>query len=202
MSQTTNGPDDLSEMSRAELEAEVRDLQERVAQLEQQKPNEAGVSMLLQTLLGLDKDPTMSLGHADLEDAAKDLQETLTMLESTVEKMTTEAGRKKDKVRKILDFAQNKRNGQAVVKVSPQDIKGATGVSRRYAYQLTHPEDGLPGEYPWCLAPREMDQYGSLEIDRDGGDERVMGVDFEGVHKSPAPVNKFITRTSQQGGSE
>jgi hypothetical protein len=202
MSQTTDGRDDLGGMSRAELEAEVRDLRQRVERLEEQKPNEVGVSMLLQTLLGLDKDPTKGLGHADLEDAAKDLQETLTMLESAVEKMTTDAGRKKDKVRKILDFAQNKRSGQAVVKVTPQDVKGATGVSRRYAYQLTHPEDGLPGEYPWCLEPEEMDQYGSLEIDRSDGDERVMGIDFEGVHKSPAPVNKFITRTSQEGGEE
>lgn len=102
---------------------------------------------------------------------------------------------KGSKVAEIVRFAANARSeGQPAIKLTAKDIKGATGCSRRYAYDLM---DDLPTEYDWFLTPQEMKQYGSLEIDNSG--ERRLGVDFEGVHSSGVPLNKFTTRNGREG---
>ncbi|PSQ38295.1 hypothetical protein BRD10_04235, partial [Halobacteriales archaeon SW_12_71_31] len=47
----------------------------------------------------------------------------------------------------LVEFADNLRNPDADgAKLDVQDIRGATGVSRRYAYDLI---DELPGEFPY-----------------------------------------------------
>lgn len=97
----------------------------------------------------------------------------------------------------IVEFAQNKREaGKPLVKVCAMDIKGATGVSRRYAYDLV---DDLPDEEDWFLTPEEMDQYGSIQLDKNK-QEKFLGVDFEGVHSAGVPVNKFTTDQARKEG--
>lgn len=103
---------------------------------------------------------------------------------------------KGSKVAEIVRFAENARSEeQPAIKLTAKDIKGATGCSRRYAYDLM---DDLPTEYDWFLTPKEMKQYGSLEIANSG--ERRLGVDFEGVHSSGCPLNKFTTSNGREGG--
>lgn len=43
---------------------------------------------------------------------------------------------KEEKFAAILTFAQNKRNGNPKVSLTPHEIRGCAGVSRRYAYEL------------------------------------------------------------------
>lgn len=129
------------------------------------------------------------------------MKPTLDRLESRVEELEAENQRlrerlddtthhsKEAKAAAIVRYADNKRSSRApAVKLTPAEVKGATGCSRRYAYDLL---DDLPAEYDWFLTPAEMTQYGSLEIDNT--EERRLGIDFEGVHSSGCPVNKFTT---------
>lgn len=137
----------------------------------------------------------------DLEAENRDLREEVVELRSTVDDLVSimeSDGGKEQKVRDILHYAVRKRNDQPVVIVKPGEVRGATGCSRRYSYDLI---DELPTQREWLLSPDEMQQYGSLEIDTDAQDKR-MGVDFEGVHGDPAPVNKFTTGTTGSGGEE
>lgn len=106
-----------------------------------------------------------------------------------------ETNGKAAKVRAIVQYADRVRNGDPAVKLTAKEIQGAADCSRRYAYDLM---DDLPREYDWFLTPQEMAQYGSLEIDN--GDERRLGVDFEGVHSAGCPLNKFTTRDGREGG--
>ena len=43
---------------------------------------------------------------------------------------------KEEKIAAVLTFAFNKGDGESKVSVTPQEIRGCTGVSRRYAYDL------------------------------------------------------------------
>lgn len=140
-------------------------------------------------------------------DARKDLEETVDELVDRVGALEEEncrlrarvdtADGKDEKVAKIVQFANNARGKEPAIKLTAKDIKGATGCSRRYAYDLM---DDLPDEYDWFLRPQEMTQYGSLQIDNT--DARRLGIDFEGVHSSGCPVNKFTTSDGGMGGAE
>ena len=48
----------------------------------------------------------------------------------------TDASTKAEKFAAVLSFAQNKADGNGKVAVTPAEIRGCTGVSRRYAYDL------------------------------------------------------------------
>jgi hypothetical protein len=124
----------------------------------------------------------------------KQLEDRIDQLEAMIDV----DGGKQSKVAKIVEYANKKSDSQqAVVKVTPREIKGATGVSRRYAYDLA---DDLPEEYPWIVTNEEMEQsqYGNLE--KEVGD-KCIGIDFEGVHGDRCPVNKFTTGTHSESGS-
>jgi len=136
-----------------------------------------------------------------LEEDNESLREEVAELRSTVDDLVNlmkSDGGKEQKVRDILHYAVRKRQNEPVVVVKPMEIQGAADVCRRYAYDLV---DQLPTERGWFLSPDVMQQYGQLEIDTDAQDER-MGVDFEGVHGDPAPVNKFTTGDSQNEGEK
>lgn len=140
-------------------------------------------------------------------DARKELEEMVEELVGRVEAVEEENRRlrnrvgtadgKDEKVAKIVRFANNARGGEPAVKLTAKDIKGATGCSRRYAYDLM---DDLPAEYDWFLTPQEMTQYGSIQLHNT--DDRRLGIDFEGVHSAGCPVNKFTTSNGSMGGSE
>lgn len=181
----------VEEMSRDELERYVRQLQTRVDELEGAVENEEEMRRDLGKRLGsqfaeLRQEFNDALDRIDdVEDENKRLRERL-----------NDSGGKDAKVRAIVDYADNARNGPAI-KLTAKEIKGAAGCSRRYAYDLI---DDLPEEYDWFLTPKEMSQYGSLEIDNH--DEKRLGVDFEGVHSAGVDVNKFTTPDSEKGGEE
>jgi hypothetical protein len=128
----------------------------------------------------------------DLADRVDDLEDENQRLRSRLE---SSSSRGKDaKVADIVQFADNARGKDPAIKLTAKDIQGATGCSTRYAYDLM---DDLPEEYDWFLTPQEMTQYGSLEVDNT--DERRLGVDFEGVHSSGCPLNKFNNGSSKEG---
>ncbi|MDS0258586.1 hypothetical protein NDI56_04065 [Haloarcula sp. S1CR25-12] len=127
-----------------------------------------------------------------LADRVDDLEKENERLRSRLEGSSSRG--KDQKVADIVQFADNARGADPAIKLTAKDIKGATGCSTRYAYDLM---DDLPEEYDWFLTPREMTQYGSLEVDNT--DERRLGVDFEGVHSSGCPLNKFNNDSSQEG---
>jgi len=138
----------------------------------------------------------------DAQDTADDLAGRVDTLEAENERLRSrldENQSKEDKVGSLVEYASNKRDhDQAVVALSPQEIKGAYGCSRRHAYNLV---DDLPGEYHWILSGEFLaeSQYGSLERDTSKVGKRI-GIDFEGVHTAGCPVNHFITRNTDTGG--
>jgi len=174
-------------LSRAELEA--MDKQELVATIQ-------GLSETVDNL--------ETLVHVQIE-KRKDLADTVENLADRVEELEAEnerlrsrvdsANSKDEKVAAIVEHALNLRDPtDRAVKLTAESIKGATGVSRRYAYDLMDPEDdnSLVNQYDWVLTRQEMAQYGSLELDL-SGQQKCIGIDFEGVHSAGCPVNKFTT---------
>lgn len=171
-----------SEMSRDELESTVDELQETVENLE--------------TLVHVQIEK-----RKDLEATVDDLVERVDTLEAENERLRDrldDSSSKGQKVAQIVEFATNIRDGQAVVKLSATNIKGATGCSRRYAYDLI---DDLPDEYDWALSKAEMRQYGDIQL-KNNSDAKTLGIDFEGVHSAGVPVNKFTTPSEKMEGSE
>lgn len=137
-------------------------------------------------------------GRKQMEEQIEEMQRDISNLESECQRLrgrVSDSGGKKQKVASIVRFAANKRAGQSVVKVGAKEIKGATGCSRRYAYDLI---ENLPDEYDWALSSSDMSQYGSLELDR-SDENRVLGIDFEGVHSAGVDVKKFTTALEGEG---
>jgi len=142
---------------------------------------------------------------------AKDAQNTVDDLADRVDALEAEINRlrsrltgdqsKDEKVGNLVEYAANKRErGQGVVALSPQEIKGAYGCSRRYAYDLI---DDLPEEYHWILSVETLaeTQHGRLERDTAQAGKRV-GIDIEGVHSAGCPVNRFTTADTNNGGED
>jgi len=99
----------------------------------------------------------------------------------------------------MLQFAENRaQNPDDRVALKCNDITGATGVSRRYAYDLI---DELPERYECFNDRSDIGQYGDLEISRETQD-RALVVDLEVVHTDGRGVNKFTTRTTENGGEK
>lgn len=115
-----------------------------------------------------------------------------------LERKMTRAPDKEGKIADIIEHAANLRNGQDVLKLSPRDIMAATGVSRRYAYDLI---DDLPDDEDWFLSHETVkeSQFATHEMDND---TKRLGVDFEGVHSEGAPVNRLTTAPSDNPASE
>jgi hypothetical protein len=65
-------------------------------------------------------------------------EERLSQLESHLEVIhqSTDRSTKAEKVATVLSFAANKADDSGKVAVTPAEIRGCTGVSRRYAYDL------------------------------------------------------------------
>ncbi|MEF8825338.1 MAG: hypothetical protein V5A27_03210 [Halapricum sp.] len=99
----------------------------------------------------------------------------------------TETSSKEEKIAAVLAFAMHKRNGRSRVTVSPTEIKGCTGVSRRYAYDLL---EAIAAEVDGVRL-RE-----SRQVETGSGTERqgkALLVDCERVHNDRAGVNQFTT---------
>jgi len=184
----------VSEMSRAELEAEVKELRKDLDSMRTIANNNIPLmTRALRNMLGVDEIEDMPDAAAELREAVDGHGDRLDAVEDDVsgidETITSGQGGKASKVRQIVQLAVNRRTDESVVILDVGDIKDATGVSRRYAYDLA---DDLPDDHDWCHERSDLAQYGDLEIDKDK-QKTAIGIDFDGVHGSKCPVNKFTT---------
>lgn len=94
---------------------------------------------------------------------------------------------KEEKFAAILAFAQNKQNGTSKVSLSPHDIRGCAGVSRRYAYDLI---EAMAAELDGVSVrePRRV-QTGKGTTQK----RKALLVDCEQVRTSSGDVNLFTT---------
>ena len=121
--------------------------------------------------------------------------ERLEELEARLEVLTqhTDASTKAEKIMAILAFAQNKADERGKVAVTPAEIRGCTGVSRRYAYDLVEEvATNVDG-----VQVRE-----SKQIQTGNGTERkqkALLVDCEAVHRLEEAVNSFTTPNGGDG---
>lgn len=105
-------------------------------------------------------------------------RERLSEIEGHLEvlEQSTNRSTKAEKIATVLLFASNKRGHKAKVTVTPAEIRGCTGVSRRYAYKLV---DKVAAEVDG-VAVREAKQ-----VQTSSGTERkgkALLVDCEAVH--------------------
>ena len=134
------------------------------------------------------------LESLDTENA--ELRDRLDALEARLDTVEDGATTKEGKVREIVTYAENARDAnQEMAVVTATEIKGAAGISRRYAYDLI---DDLPEEYHWITTLKEARerQYGNVELDWEKA-TRALVIDFEQLHSDPEAVNKFTTRNAE-----
>lgn len=170
------------------------DLEAYVERLDDATAAKVEVNMVINELV--DETIDLTADPSENTSALTALVDRIAKLESEVESLQhqmPEYGTKQAKIKRLLEFAARKRSSeQSVVLLSAEEIRGATGISQRYSHQWTHPEDGLPSQYPWILPADELDRFGGAELDKDDAPRKI-AIDFEGVHGTAAPVNKFIT---------
>lgn len=198
----TDGPEadqeetetDPAEMARSELESEVEDLRAEVDKIQEVANRDVAIIKgALTNLLGVKDIEELPAAGQSLRDRLDDQDESIADVEDQVEALdgviADGGGGKSSKIRDIVQMADNRRSDEGRVLMTVPDIIDATGVSRRYAYDLI---EDLPDDREWILAREEMKQYGDLQIDKDE-QTKAIGIDFEGVHGRPCPVNKFTT---------
>jgi ribosomal 50S subunit-associated protein YjgA (DUF615 family) len=94
---------------------------------------------------------------------------------------------------RVLSFAANKADDSGKVAVTPAEIRGCTGVSRRYAYDLV---DAI------AAAVDSVRVRQSQEITTGTGTEhkqKALLVDCDRVHAVEEVVNSFTTRDGDSG---
>lgn len=99
----------------------------------------------------------------------------------------TDTSTKAEKIAAVLAFAQNKANARDKVAVTPAEIRGCTGVSRRYAYDLV---DAIATDVDGATV-RE-----SQRVETGNGTKRkqkALLLDCEQVHDRAEAVNEFTT---------
>lgn len=123
----------------AALEREVAALREAVATM--QNKDIPLLKGTVRTITGADIETVDELpdaGHTFNQRVAA-RGERLEQVEQRLAELGTvgqEPTSKEEKSAAIMAFAQNKRNGSTKVAVTPQEVRGCAGVSRRYAYDL------------------------------------------------------------------
>lgn len=130
-------------------------------------------------------------------DAGRDMRRQLDAREARVgeleERMAalsdvgSDTSTKAEKFAAILAFAANKRSTNDKVAVTPSEIRGCTGVSRRYAYDLIE----AMGADVDGVRIREPDQ-----VTTGAGDtqkRKALLVDCDRVHADSVDVNQFTT---------
>lgn len=190
----SDGDDNISEMSRSELEQEVQSLRSEVDKLQEVANRDmALVKGALTNMMDVESLEELPGAGDHFNEQFAEREERLNSVESDVDgidsTLASGQGGKSSKVRNIVQLANNRRKDESVIVLDVSDIKDATGVSRRYAYDLV---EDLPEEYPWLHDRGDLAQYGDLEIDKDK-QKTAIAVDFDGVHDKPCPVNKFTT---------
>jgi cell division septum initiation protein DivIVA len=173
--------------SPGEVREVLRDLRGRVEALANRTDD------LQARLADLDGGDAVTAPDRDEPGRVEQLEQRVAELEAEVDALRSvesEASSKEEKIAAIVATAENLADpGQRTVTVLVKDVRAATGVSRRYAYDLV---DDMVEQYEWASAPPEA-AYNE--------DSRQKGVrvDLEAVHAADGAVNKFTTGVGGEG---
>lgn len=129
-------------MSRAELEREVHDLRDGLSELEAKfEAMSTRIGSVQELIIG-DRNPVddsideRASVFSELDDIGSAVESHGDQLRA-IENVETETTSRDEKILNIAAFAMRKAGGpNAKVFVSPDEVCGCTGVSRRYAYDL------------------------------------------------------------------
>lgn len=208
----SESPVALGEWTRDELEAHIRDLEDEIESLDESTSAMRNELAFIKRTLVVLTDAEIGGEHHPLEglpDAGEqtrgdidDLQSAVTnhgkQLEA-IRDVGSEKTGKDEKVAAIAAFAQQKVDGsQSKVLVEASEIRGCTGVSRRYAYDLVD-TIGNSDQYEWAGVRDAMSvTTGSGTTQK----KKALKVDcgkLRGSSQDPDTVNKFTTRTDEEG---
>jgi|AntDeeMetageno50_2_1112565.scaffolds.fasta_scaffold08019_2 hypothetical protein len=173
----------------AAVEAAVRDLEETVA-----TASNRDIPLLKGTMRSLvggieTIDDLPDAGRA-FQQRCADREKRLRAVETRLETLGDAGAARSTKAEKyvsVLAFAANKRTGSAKVALSPAEIRGCTGVSRRYAYDLL---ESMAADIDGA---RVRD---ATRVDTGSGVKRkgkALLVDCAHVHVDGEGVNQFTT---------
>ena len=130
--------------------------------------------------------------HQDVVDRTERLEQIearLKQLDQYAERST-----KAEKIATVVAFARNKAGSEGKVAVTPAEIRGCTGVSRRYAYDLLETiADELAG----------VEVRHPTQVTTGSGTKRkpkALLVDCDVVHTDSVGVNSFTTSSNDEGG--
>lgn len=124
-------------------------------------------------------------------------EERLSELEAqldTLSNIGNESSTKAEKFVAVLNFALNKRSANDKVAITPNEIRGCTGVSRRYAYELI---DAMANDLDGVTMREAQRVRTSNGTKRKG---KALLVDCEVVHGTNRCVNQFTTGNTDEGG--
>lgn len=121
--------------------------------------------------------------------------ERLSQLEAQVDvlQQSTDPSTKAEKVATVLAFAANKAAADGKVAVTPAEIRGCTGVSRRYAYDLV---ETIAADVDGVRV-RESKQVTTGSGTKHK--QKALLVDCEAVHGLNEAVNSFTTPNGGDG---
>lgn len=121
--------------------------------------------------------------------------ERLDQLEAQLEMLTqhTDPSTKAEKINTVLAFAQNKADEGGKVTVTPAEVRGCTGVSRRYAYDLV---EAVAADVPGVQI-REAKQVQTANGTK--RKQKALLIDCEDVHELDEAVNSFTTPNGGDG---
>lgn len=124
--------------------------------------------------------------RAEIDDLAARL-ETLEERVAALGDVGTEPSTKEEKYAAVLAFAANKHSTNGKVAVSPTEIKGCTGVSRRYAYDLM---DAMGTDVTGVQVREPQRVTTGSDVTHK---QKALLVDCERVHANAGVVNQFTT---------
>ncbi|WP_273836191.1 hypothetical protein [Halococcus sp. PRR34] len=196
------------ELTRDELEREVGGLREQVQDMQ------TDIAFLKKAVTTLtDADLGDDMGVMALSDAAEETRTEIDDLRIAVEShgdtlaSIADVGEDKssegEKVAAIVAYADQSRGQSTKVVVTPKEIAGTTGCSKRYAYDLVDKIGGLDegggyddGQHPWA-AVREAETVTTGKGDREK--PKGLKIDFDRVQRDPGALNQFNNGSGGNG---
>ena len=143
---------------------------------------------------------------ADIEQDLEDLQTAVASHADALASIADVGGDKTneaEKVSAIVAYADQSRGASSKVLVTPKEIAGATGCSKRYGYDLVDKIGGLgegggygDGRYPWAkVREAETVPTGKGEREKPKG----LKIDFDRVQRDPDALNWFNNGSGGNG---
>ena len=181
------------EMTRHELIERINELESAIEDLRDLTGKRAAETN--QRMSGIEQ----QLG--DLQTAVESHGETL----ATIADVESEKSSEGEKIGAIVAYADKARGGTSKALVTPKEIAGATGCSKRYAYDLVDKIGGLDndssafdeGPYPWAAVRK------STTVPTANGSEtkaKALKIDFDRVQQDSGALNWFNNGTGGNRG--